>query len=186
MKKVITFTALIFYFSLSYSADSSFLYYPETSFPVSVEISDMDVVAHYPDGSKQFLWDKDFLKEEHIIEDYNFDGYKDLAILLNKDKRGLHSEYQIFYWNQAEKKLKQGKSFVNPLIEGGFLTESYYGYLHYKNRYRWNSYYLQIHSRLTMLDEDKTEITFFQGGKAVKKIIVASERVNKVLESWNN
>ena len=186
MKKIIIFTTLIFYSSFSYAADFPFVYYPEALFPVSVELSDNDVTVHYPDGSKQFLWDKDVLKKDHIIEDYNFDGYKDLAILLNKDKRGLHSEYQLYYWNQAEKRLKEGKSFVNPLIEDGFLTESFYGYTYYKNRYTWNSYYLQIHSRLTILDEINTEITFFQGGRAVKKIKVASDKVDEVLESWDN
>ena len=184
--KIVILIALIYYSSFTYGAGFPLVYNPEPSFPVLIGLSNKGVVANYTDETEQTLYDNTALREGHKIEDYNFDGYKDLAIFLGSDKRGLHSEYQFYYWNHVKKKLRKGKVFVNPQIENGFLIEYFYGYFHHKVRYKWIFPYQQMHSKLTLLEDDLTELIFFINGKAVKSQIVPSISAEKVLSPWDS
>ena len=195
----IAFISTITFCSKLYGADVSLQIDPEDSHPVTVTFSDEAITVYYPDGKKQVLLDKQALGKalfaEHnnqdsgdllFSKDFNQDGYKDLAVHVGKDKRGLHHEYQFFYWNHTKSTFDLGQVFVNPQLEKGFLIEHVYGYLYRKNRYRWNNYHFQLHSKLTMLDEKRTEVTFYQSGKAVKTLTVASEKVDEVTNSWDD
>lgn len=172
--------ALVFFGFPAHGVDISIPYSPEGSTSVSVVLSSNHVSAHYSDGRRQFLLSQGISKSDLLLNDFNFDGYKDLSIKIATDKGGLHSEYQFFYWNHDSKRFVIAGVFVNPQIEGVFLVEYFYGYNFSKKRYQWNANEFQIHSQLTQLDERQTEVIFYHEAKAVKSMVLDSKKLTKL------
>ncbi len=173
--------------SLLYAEAFPFNYSPASSTLIEIKLLKNKVVASHPDGLTQELWDEPALKDNHIISDFNFDGYKDLAIRVAVDKIGRNSEYQIFYWNNNKMILEKGQILVNPGIQSGFIIESIHVYTSYEVRYRWDGFSLQKHSKLTPVGEDKaqTEIVFYEDNKQVRRVIVPTHEIEETIIEWD-
>lgn len=187
MRFSVLFLFFILNTSLLYAKELPFSYSPTTSPLVEIKILKNKVLASYPNGSIQELWNETPLKDNHLIRDFNFDGYKDLAIRVAVDKIGRNSEYQIFYWNNNKMVLEKGQVLVNPRIQSGFIIESILAYIPYELRYRWESSSLQKHSKLTAIGEDQaqTEIVFFENNKEVRKVIVPTYEIEEAIIDWD-
>jgi len=129
MRTLLLFLPLILSASLLYAEELPFSYSPTTATPIEIKLFKNKVVAFHPDGSTQELWNEPPLKDNHFISDFNFDGYKDLAIRIAVDKIGRNSEYQIFYWNNNKMILEKGQVLVNPSTQFGFIVESIFLYI---------------------------------------------------------
>ena len=119
---------------------------------IKIKIINQKYIAEYNDGSSQYLIDiEDRLEDEvdkFLIDDYNFDGYKDLAIYVSTDSRKLNNSYQLFYYNTNTGKFDIGANLVNPNVKEKFVIENIIGYEYIQYRYVWNGKSLEFHSKI--------------------------------------
>jgi len=120
---------------------------------IKINIINQRYIAQYNDGTSQYLMDiEDRLENgvnEFLIYDYNFDGYKDLAIFKSTDSRKLNNSYQLFYYNHYTGKFDNGANLTNPTVEGKFVIENTIGYEYVQYRYVWNGKSLEFHSKVS-------------------------------------
>ena len=133
---------------------------------IKIKIINQKYIAEYNDGTSQYLMDiEDRLEnevDEFLIDDYNFDGYMDLAIYKSTDRRKLNNSYHLFYYNHYTGKFDNGANLTNPTVEGKFVIENTIGYEYVQYRYVWNGKSLEFHSKVIGDKNDSKKISLYK------------------------
>lgn len=193
------FPSVLFATSILYEKGNShefpFSYKPTDPIEIIVSYTDKKAVARYPDGLVQILNKEPIrYKGSNIIADFNFDGYNDIAIHSWMSPRGLNSGYDIFIWDEKDKKLFNGGYLVNPNIESGFIIEEFLvphpqcedetPMCVNRYRYQWNNGHFQQHSKIVDTSATHNRITFYKNDQQDKTIIVPKTDIEIETKKW--
>lgn len=136
MKINLFFIAISFVFSTTASAYAENTFFPENNVKVKVTTSDSKANYEIDSGSKIISKEIPVETEKAIkinIEDYNFDGHKDIAISHIDDGMGNFTAYRIFLYSTKSQDFEEiipdcGDQFLNLKVDSKrkLLISTYY------------------------------------------------------------